>query len=67
MKSQNQMILDYLQGGRSFTTLEAMSLFKCIRPGSRISDLRGVGHPIITTMVHDEATGKRYARYSMAV
>ena len=63
--NQTNSILAYLQAGNSITPLEALQRFGCMRLGARIYDLKGGGYPIITEMVKDERTGKRYARYSM--
>ena len=41
------------------------TIFKCMRVGARIWDLRQDGHPIITTMIYNEKTGEKYAEYSM--
>jgi hypothetical protein len=40
------------------------TIFKCMRVGARMWDLRQDGHPIITTMIYNERTGEKYAEYS---
>ena len=65
--SQNNLILAHLQSGKSLTSLEAMTLFGCMRLGSRIHDLREAGHQIDTTNYHDEKIDKRYAKYTIIV
>lgn len=65
--TQLKMMLEYLQSGKSFTSLEALHLFGSIQPAARIWELKnkfGVSG-IVTEMVRDERTGKRYARYRL--
>jgi len=40
------------------------SVFKCMRVGARIWDLRQDGHPIVTTMIYNEKSGEKWAEYS---
>lgn len=63
--AQSKQILEYMRQGNSITPLEALNLFGCMRLGARIYDLSQAGHVINSEMVHDEQTGKRYARYSL--
>lgn len=63
--SQTNQILAHLQSGGSITPLEALERFGCLRLGARILDLRNAGHCINSELVHDQHTGKRYARYSL--
>ena len=63
--TQSNQILEYMRQGNSITPLEALRLFDCMRLGARIYDLSQAGHVINSEMVHDEKTGKRYARYSL--
>lgn len=58
-------ILEHLQAGHTLTTLEAMNLFNCLRPGARISDLRKAGHKIHTEII--KANGTHYAKYSLTI
>jgi len=62
--SQNQLILDHLNAGRSLTPLEALNLFGCFRLSARIYDLRAAGHDVAGRMVKTE-TGKMVAEYSI--
>ena len=62
--SQCAQMLAYLESGKSFTTLDALYLFGCIRCGARISDLRDRGVNIHTEMIVTP-NGKRVARYSL--
>lgn len=64
MQSQNELILKYLQTGRSITPLEALRLFGSFRLGARIFDLKSQGHDIHCRMVSNGE--KRFASYSMS-
>lgn len=64
-ESQNKQILDYLKSGKSLTPLEALSLFDCWALSSRIANLKQEGYDIVTEMINDEKTGKRYAKYHL--
>lgn len=63
--SQNEMILQHLQSGRSITPLEAVKRYNCLRLSGRIHNLREEGHPIQTDIVKDPESKKRFARYSL--
>ena len=63
MKTQNQMILEYLQAGYSLTPLEALNKFGCFRLGARIWDLHKAGFNIKSEDVKEN--GKRFAKYSL--
>lgn len=61
-KSQRDKILDHLKTHGSITPLEALNLYGCFRLGSRIYELREMGHVIIT----DRSDGdKQYAVYRL--
>lgn len=65
--SQCDLMLRHLREGKAFTSLEALHLFGSIQPAARIWELKndyGISG-IVTEMVHDERTGKKYARYSL--
>lgn len=62
-KTQNELILDYLQKGKSITPLDALNKFGCFRLAARISDLRKDGLNIATNYVTKE--GKNYASYRL--
>lgn len=51
MKTQSEMILEYLQSGRTLTQLEALNRFGCARLASRIHELREDGHNIATRSI----------------
>lgn len=48
--TQNQRILDYIAEFGSITQLEALQDLGAMRLASRISDLRRLGYPIISTV-----------------
>jgi hypothetical protein len=62
-QTQNQMILSYLEKGKSLTPLDALNKFGCFRLAARISDLRKDGLNIATKYVTKE--GKNYASYKL--
>lgn len=68
--TQNQRILDYIEEFGSITQLDALNDLGVMRLASRISDLRRLGHPIVSTV---EAVENRYGekcrikRYSLEV
>jgi hypothetical protein len=65
-ESQNTKILEYLKAGYSITTMSALKKFNCFRLSARIKNLRKLDHDIITDMVDDKKSGKRYASYRLA-
>ena len=62
MKSQEQLILEYLQQGNSITQLEALNMFGDLRLSDRIFKLKAKGHNIDKVMV-PVAKRKRVAAY----
>jgi len=63
--SQENIILEYLKSGKSLTPMDALTLCNCWALSSRISEIRKK-YPSIDIQVdtiHDEATGKHYAKY----
>lgn len=64
-KSQTTSILNYMQHGHSLTQLDALKMFGCMRLGARIYDLKQSGYAVVSTMIDDKKTGKRYASYSL--
>jgi hypothetical protein len=65
MKSQNEMIKEYLEAGHSITPIDALNMFGCFRLGARIADLKKQGMDIRTEIVHDYANGKHWAKYCL--
>lgn len=59
--SQNERILAHLSIYGSITPIEALEKFGCFRLASRIDELRGMGHFILTKMV--KTNGKPHAKY----
>lgn len=47
-KTQNEMVLEYLEKFGEITPLEALSAIGCFRLAARIADLRADGHKITT-------------------
>lgn len=62
--SQNKRILAYLMEGNTLTSLQALSMFDCMRLASRISDIRNMGYGIKTEKIQ-VASGKYVTRYSL--
>jgi hypothetical protein len=63
MESQNQLIRQHLESGKSITPLEALSMYGCLRLGARIYDLRQDGLPVKTEI---KRNGKKwFAKYSL--
>jgi Helix-turn-helix domain len=63
--SQSSRILAHLQAGGTLTPMDALNLFGCFSLSQRVTELRQKGHRIITTMVQDAVTNKRYASYHL--
>lgn len=67
--TQNQRILDYIEDFGSITQLDALRDLGVMRLASRISDLKKLGYPIVSTI---ESVNNRYGekchikRYSLA-
>lgn len=61
---QTDLLLRHMALHGHITQLEAISLYRIFNIKGRINDLRNQGWPIQTDMRTD-ATGKRYARYSL--
>lgn len=64
-KSQNKRILEFLASGRSLTPIEALRRFNVWRLSGRVLELREAGWPIVTDMVTNKRTKKRYASYTL--
>jgi hypothetical protein len=63
METQNQLIRQHLESGKSITPLEALSMYGCLRLGARIYDLRQDGLPIKTEIKRNGE--KWFAEYSL--
>ena len=68
-QSQSKRILEYLKGGGSLSSLEALRMFGCGRLAARISDLKKQGYNFNTTAEvqrGEDGEYKCYARYKLA-
>lgn len=63
--TQNDTVLHHMQTLGSITALEAIGVYRIYRLAARIRELRLMGYPIKTERRKD-ASGKCYARYTMA-
>lgn len=64
MESSKSKILAYLKDGYSLTSLEALTMFGCLRLAARVFELREAGHNVI--MVRETLeTGKSVGRYTL--
>ena len=66
--TQCEMILKYIRENGSITDWEAMKHIGCMRLGSRICDLRKMGHQIHTNMetsMNRYGVRTSYARYTL--
>ena len=62
--TQCNMIADWLNNGNTITSLEALTMFGCMRLASRICDLRDRGMAIDTKRIKT-ATNKYVTQYSL--
>jgi hypothetical protein len=63
METQNQLIRQHLESGKTITPLEALSMYGCLRLGARIYDLKRDGLRIKTDR---KTNGKKwFAEYSL--
>jgi len=60
---QKYQVLNYLQKGKTITSLQALDKFGCMRLASRINELRYEGHDINTILKSDGE--KRWAEYKL--
>lgn len=63
--SQNEAIADYLRSGKSINPMIALHKFHCFRLASRISDLKGKGMNIRSSLVTDVNAEGDPVRYSV--
>lgn len=63
--NQATQIYGYMKTHGSITQLEAFTVLHCSRLAARIADLKAQGIRIMTEMVTDPETKKRFARYSL--
>lgn len=63
-QSQAESIKSHLTHIGAITPLEAMNKYQCMRLAAVVFNLKNdEGMDIVTEIVHDENTGKRYAKY----
>lgn len=65
MDSQNEVILAWLQSGKSITSWQAIQKFRCTRLASRIHDLKQKGYNIKSSLVCDVNDDGDPVRYSV--
>ena len=63
-QTQEARILEYLKRGNSITALEALDKFGSFRLASRISELKKMGHQILSETIRTD-TGKHIKKYWM--
>ena len=62
MESQTKQIQMFLDQGKTLTSMEALTKFKCFRLASRINDLKKAGYPVAKRMIEIDS-GKKVAQY----
>jgi len=62
--TQKDLILNWLQKGKTITPMEALEKFGCFRLAARIHNLRESGYNIVATP-YETPSGKCVARYSL--
>jgi hypothetical protein len=60
--SQKSALLSHLIKYGWITPIKALEKYGCFRLAARIFELREVGHPIETQLIHTK-DGKKYAKY----
>lgn len=63
--SQTEQVYKYIQTHGSITQLEAFTEINCSRLAARIADLKAQNIRIVSELVTDPKTKKRFARYSL--
>lgn len=61
--TQNKLIINHLQQGKTLTSLEALKLFGCFRLSARIAELKNQGFDIISNNIKEN--GKTFAEYRL--
>ena len=52
----------FLDQGKTLTSMEALTKFRCFRLASRINDLKKAGYPVAKRMIEIDS-GKKVAQY----
>lgn len=63
IKSQNKLILEHLEKGKTITQFEAIQKWACLRLAARINNLKERGHKIETEMIY--SNGVRFGKYKL--
>ena len=63
--SKSSLVLRHLESGKPITPLSALRLYHSLSLRDIIYTLRGRGLHIVTTIVKNEETGARFARYHL--
>jgi len=61
--TQNKLIINHLQQGKTLTSLEALKLFGCFRLSARIAELKNQGFDIVSNNIKEN--GKTFAEYRL--
>jgi len=61
--TQNKLIINHLQQGKTLTSLEALKLFGCFRLSARIAELKNQGFNIVSNNIKEN--GKTFAEYRL--
>ena len=61
--SQNELIRQHLESGKTITPMKALHLFHCLRLAARVRDLKESGLAIRSQII--EQNGKHFAEYSL--
>jgi len=62
-KSQTQRIFAHISKGWAITPMQALNKFGCLRLAARINDLKKLGIPVVSKMVHKN--GVKFASYTL--
>lgn len=65
LKPQARKVLRHLEKEGSLSPLEALFVYGIYRLSASIHEIRKQGWKVLTTM-HEDASGKKYARYHLA-
>ena len=64
-KTQHDKIMTHLKKAGSITVREAMVEYSVACLPKRISELREIGHPILSNVKFHKVTGQKYTRYTL--
>lgn len=63
---QQQVVIDYLQRGRTLTNKVALTCLGVGSLSSRVAELRRLGYQITTALEEDALTGRYFKKYNLA-